>query len=99
MQVRTTVVRARPLDACARGWHARTGAGRSPGMTASGPHVGHALDEGLARFRDVRRRLEQAVLPLATSLDGRRFVFQASLHGLELRLGGYVMVEAGDMRR
>jgi DNA helicase HerA-like ATPase len=74
-------------------------AGRSPGMTATPQTDEHALAEGLARFRDLRRRLEEAVLPLATSLDGRRFVFQASLHGLELRLGGYVMVESGDLRR
>jgi DNA helicase HerA-like ATPase len=59
----------------------------------------HALNDGLARFRDIRRRLEEAVLPLATSLDGRRFQFQASLHDLQLRLGGYVMVESGETRR
>ena len=51
------------------------------------------LEHGLERFRAVRRELETAVLPLATSLDGRRFTFQASLHGLALRLGGYVVVE------
>jgi uncharacterized protein len=51
------------------------------------------LEQGLAHFRKVRRELEQSVLPLATSLDGRRFSFQASLHGLALRLGGYVVVE------
>ena len=59
----------------------------------------HALEGGLARFRDIRRRLEESVLPLATSLDGHRFQFQASLHDLQLRLGGYVMVESGDERR
>ena len=53
----------------------------------------HALKDGLERFRAVRRELEASVLPLASSLDGRRFTFQASLHGLELRLGGYVVVE------
>src|SRR4051812_6277320 len=52
-----------------------------------------ALAKGLEHFREVRRELEESVLPLATSLDGRRFTFQASLHGLELRLGGYVVVE------
>ena len=31
--------------------------------------------------------------PRRASLDGRRFTFQASLHGLALRLGGYVVVE------
>jgi len=47
----------------------------------------------LARYRAVRREVEQAVLPLATSIDGRRFSFQASLHGLALQLGGYVILE------
>ena len=39
------------------------------------------------------RALEADVLPLATSLDGRRFTFQASLHGLALQPGSYVVVE------
>lgn len=52
-----------------------------------------ALGRGLRRFRDLRRDIEAAVLPLATSIDGRAFSFQASLHGLELRLGGYVVLE------
>ena len=33
-------------------------------------------------FREVRRNLDASVLPLATSVDGRRFSFQASLYGL-----------------
>jgi DNA helicase HerA-like ATPase len=41
---------------------------------------------------DTRRRLEAAVSPLCSSIDGRRFTFQASLHGLELQPGGYVAV-------
>jgi hypothetical protein len=54
---------------------------------------------GLARFRSLRDSLEASVLPLASSLDGRRFSFQASLHGLALRLGGYVALEgAGGSR-
>jgi uncharacterized protein len=48
-------------------------------------------------FREARRDLEVAVLPLATSVDGRRFSFQASLHGLQLQVGGYVVLE-GDGR-
>ena len=60
---------------------------------------GQGLEHGLERFRAVRRELETAVLPLATSLDGRRFTFQASLHGLALRLGGYVVVEHDGGRR
>lgn len=44
-------------------------------------------------YRRLREELERAVLPLATSLDGRRFTFQASLHHLGLRVGGYVVLE------
>jgi uncharacterized protein len=57
------------------------------------------FEHGLERFRAVRRELETAVLPLATSLDGRRFTFQSSLHGLALRLGGYVVVEQDGRQR
>jgi len=46
--------------------------------------IGWQLDS----FREARRELETSVLPLATSVDGRRFVFQASLHGLQLQAGG-----------
>jgi DNA helicase HerA-like ATPase len=49
--------------------------------------------EGLQAFRTRRRELEAAVLPLATSVDGRRFALQASLHGLGLHVGGYVTME------
>jgi DNA helicase HerA-like ATPase len=52
------------------------------------------VQEQLATFRANRRELERAILPLATSLDGRRFSFQASLHELELQAGGYVVLEA-----
>ncbi len=55
------------------------------------PGLGVQLDS----FRETRRNLEASVLPLATSVDGRRFSFQASLHGLELQVGGYVVL-AGD---
>jgi hypothetical protein len=56
------------------------------------------LDGQLDRFRAVRRTLESSVLPLATSIDGRRFHFQASLYDLPFRLGGYCVVEDGDGR-
>ena len=56
-------------------------------------------------YRDARRELEASVLPLATSLDGRRFSFQASLHGLPagrispqpalLRFGARISEEGG----
>jgi DNA helicase HerA-like ATPase len=52
------------------------------------------LDSRLEEYRDLRRDLERSVVPLATSVDGRRFAFQASLHGLELQAGGYVVLEA-----
>jgi uncharacterized protein len=42
-----------------------------------------------------RRELEEAVRPAASSVDGRRFTFQCSLHGLELQPGGYVSIGEG----
>jgi DNA helicase HerA-like ATPase len=53
------------------------------------------VQASLEEYRDVREQLESAVLPLATSVDGRRFNFQTTLHGLELEAGGYVTIE-GD---
>jgi len=61
------------------------------------------MDPGLAAqlagFRDARRELEASVLPLATSVDGRRFSFQASLYRLSLQAGGYVVLEDGEITR
>jgi len=61
------------------------------------------MDSGLAAqlagFREARRELEASVLPLATSVDGRRFSFQASLFGLALQPGGYVVLEDGGIAR
>jgi uncharacterized protein len=56
--------------------------------------VGDRIDA----FRALRREIEDAVLPLGTSLDGRRFSFQAPLRDLELQVGGYVVLAAGDRR-
>ena len=53
----------------------------------------------LEEFRGLREALEASVLPLATSVDGRRFEYQASLHGLELEAGGYVVLDAGGESR
>ena len=53
----------------------------------------------LESFRNARRELEASVLPLATSVDGRRFSVQASLHGLPLQIGGYVVLEGGGLPR
>jgi uncharacterized protein len=66
-------------------------------MEAEGQAGG--LDRSAEDFRSLRRVLEKEVLPLATSVDGRRFSFQASLHGLELQPGSYVVLEDGDERR
>ena len=53
----------------------------------------------LEEYRGLREALETSVRPLATSVDGRRFEFQASLHGLELEAGGYVTIDAaGEIR-
>jgi hypothetical protein len=58
-----------------------------------------AVGSQLDTFRETRRDIEASVLPLATSVDGRRFSFQASLHGLELQAGGYAVLDDGGMRR
>ena len=57
------------------------------------------MRESLERHRAVRRQLEEEILPLATSVDGRRFSYQASLHGLEVQPGSYVVLEQGSERR
>jgi DNA helicase HerA-like ATPase len=49
----------------------------------------------LAHYRDLRREVETNVLALATSVDGRQFEFQAPLASLDLRIGGYVVLETG----
>lgn len=53
------------------------------------------LSDHLATYRRTREQLERHILPLATSVDGASFTIQASLHGLELARGGYVVLE-GD---
>ena len=53
------------------------------------------LDARLEAYRGLRRELERTILPLATSVDGRRFTFQASLHDLAFQAGGYVVLETG----
>ncbi len=61
--------------------------------------VQSGLGAQVESFREARQNLEESVLPLAISVDGRRFSFQVSLHGLELQLGGYVMLEGGGTAR
>jgi uncharacterized protein len=57
------------------------------------------LDSALEEYRALRESLETSVLPLATAVDGRRFVFQASLHGLSLEVGGYVALVTDEETR
>jgi hypothetical protein len=52
-----------------------------------------AVDDRLDEFRALRQRIETSILPLATSVDGRSFTFQASLNDLALQVGGYVALE------
>ncbi len=47
----------------------------------------------------MRRVIERGVLPLASSVDGIRFEFQASLNDLALQVGGYVVLETGGSGR
>jgi uncharacterized protein len=66
----------------------------------AGPSVDPSdLSERLAFYRDTRETLERSVLPLATSVDGQSFGLQASLHGLEVRRGGYVALETDQGSR
>jgi uncharacterized protein len=57
------------------------------------------ISQQVDSFRAARRELEASVLPLATSVDGRRFTFQASLYGLELQSGGYAVLDDGGAPR
>ena len=57
------------------------------------------VQASLEEYRALREALETALLPLATSVDGRRFNFQVSLHGLELEPGGYVAIEGDGVTR
>jgi uncharacterized protein len=58
-----------------------------------------SLTDLVDEYRRVRGELERSVSPLATSVDGRQFTFQASLHGLQLQTGGYVVLESEGERR
>jgi len=69
--------------------------GKSRSAVSSAASGQSGLGSQLDTFREVRRNLEASILPLATSVDGRRFSFQASLYGLELQVGSYVVLEGG----
>ena len=63
-------------------------------VTAAG-----SLADVVDEYRQVRGELERTILPLATSVDGRQFTFQASLHNLQFQTGGYVVLEGEGGRR
>ena len=56
-----------------------------------------SLADAVEEYRNVRGVLERGVLPLATSVDGRQFTFQASLHDLQFQTGGYVVLEGSRL--
>ena len=58
-----------------------------------------AIADDVAQYRAAREYVERSVLALATSVDGVSFDFQASLHGLALRRGGYVVLESPGATR
>jgi uncharacterized protein len=57
------------------------------------------IDDHLDEYRELRRRLEEEILAIATSVDGRRFELQAPLKGLDLPPGGYAMLEDANGSR
>ena len=72
---------------------------RAPAGGARRPSPAADLDRRMAAYREVREQIERSILPLATSVDGVSFEFQASLHDLLLRRGGYVVLEREGQRR
>jgi hypothetical protein len=61
--------------------------------------AGEAVVNPAGDFRRIRDELEGKILPLAGSVDGRQFTFQASLQNLALQVGGYVVLERDGDRR
>jgi uncharacterized protein len=51
------------------------------------------MSDDLIRYRSLRTELEQSILPIATSVDGRRFSLQAPLAGATLQPGAYVLLD------
>src|SRR3954454_16579464 len=73
---------------------------RSPGhdggpADARSTAMSEPVTTPVEEYRQVVEALERGIRPLATSVDGRQFGFQASLHGLTLQTGGYVVLERG----
>ena len=57
------------------------------------------IESQLDEYRALRSSLEERILAMASSVDGRRFELQAPLRGLELPPGGYAMLESGGTAR
>ena len=57
------------------------------------------IEDHLDEYRALRQRLEEQILAIATSVDGRRFELQAPLQGLDLPPGGYAMLEDANGSR
>ena len=55
--------------------------------------------DGVDQPRPGREEWERAIVPLASSVDGRQFAFQASLYDLAMQTGGYVVLERDGDRR
>src|SRR5690625_4111380 len=58
-----------------------------------------ALSQRIAAYRQAREQIERSLLPLATSVEGTRFTFQAPLHDLAIRRGGYITLESAGVTR
>ena len=67
-----------------------------PGSIAEDVSPAGSMTDLVDSYRRAREELERSILPLATSVDGRRFTFQASLYELQFQTGGYVVLEAED---
>ena len=57
------------------------------------------IEDHLDEYRELRTRLEERILAIATSVDGRRFSLQAPLQGLELPPGSYAILEHDGTKR
>ena len=57
------------------------------------------IESHLDEYRALRSSLEERILAIATSVDGRRFELQAPLQGLDLPPGGYVILESDGASR
>ena len=58
------------------------------GASAAQVTLAGSLVDVVDDYRQMRSDRERNVLPLATSVDGRQFTFQASLHELQFQTGG-----------